>query len=570
MRKNLLTLAAIAIATTSFAQNLTLDKATINSTPLARHEAGEPLRQLAGKTAQQPTARIVMKADSASADTVTVNPPAGRLLDNMYVTSSGYGLGWGSIYFQNVDGGLGGVVEGDDGAVYVKAPISQAYVWMLGTPWIKCEKAEGDTIVMHTPQLYAIDAGDPYYIQRLTVDATGSTYVVDSVDTDIRFVWRNDTLTQVDDCLAGLTDATGEWFYMGDYGIVYTVNNDAVATIPDGFASQTVEMTYKSNAADLSATTSQNIEMYADPEGDSFEAYFTNLETALLTSPIKAQLVDSDDDDDDDDDDTTRLVVSGGQYLGIDATYNAHVYALTAAARIDSTDSKPFFNYDLVPSIEFMTVDEDADTARAEWPSALLINCGRQNLSIISEFAAPVLVAKSYDAAVPADPIFTSEDVRHSTNFDLLHFTIPTTDVDGNEMNVNALYYEIYLDGKPYTFTPAVFQGLTTDMTEIPYAFGDSYYDIINNNGRMTIYFYDHNDYDSIGVQSIYKAGGETNVSNIVYVGNPTTGISKAKATGSNAQVAATYDIAGRRVSGNTRGIVIIRKADGTITKEIK
>lgn len=62
----------------------------------------------------------------------------------------------------------------------------------------------------------------------------------------------------------------------------------------------------------------------------------------------------------------------------------------------------------------------------------------------------------------------------------------------------------------------------------------------------MTIYFYDYNDYDSIGVQSIYKAGGKTNVSNIVYVGNPTIGI------------------------GNARGIVIIRKADGTITKEIK
>ena len=54
--------------------------------------------------------------------------PAGRLIDNMYVNSSAYGLGFGGIYYQAVDGGLGGVVEGDDGFLYVKGPISQAYV----------------------------------------------------------------------------------------------------------------------------------------------------------------------------------------------------------------------------------------------------------------------------------------------------------------------------------------------------------------------------------------------------------------------------------------------------------
>ena len=38
--------------------------------------------------------------------------PEGTLYDNMYASSFAYGLGWGDIYIQNVDGGIGKVVEG--------------------------------------------------------------------------------------------------------------------------------------------------------------------------------------------------------------------------------------------------------------------------------------------------------------------------------------------------------------------------------------------------------------------------------------------------------------------------
>lgn len=566
MKKTLLTIAAALIAASSIAQNYSLNKAIENNSPLPQQKREISLRQLAKKPVMANNG-LVLKTEGA--DTVTVNPPAGTLFENMYVNSNSYGLGWGSIYRQVVDGGIGGVVEGNDGNIYVKGPISQAYVWMLGSPWIKCEKAKGDTIVMHTPQMYAIDAADTYYIQRLIPSEDNTTFVVDTTETDIHFIWKNDTLEQVDDCLAGLTDATGSWFYMGDYNIEYTVNPDQVATIPSQSVSQTVQMIYKSDPTDTTKTSTKDLEMYANPDYDEDvdegnpEIYLTNLESALLESPIKGTVEDLDED-------TAKLVIPGGQYLGIDETYNSHIYAVTANARIDSSSDTPSFNYDLVPSITLKTFDEDSDTAKSVWPASLLINCGKNRLSIVSEYVVPVFAVKEYEAATPADPVFTADDVRHSTNFDLLHFTIPTVDVNGKDMNTNQLYYEIYLDDKPYTFTTDVFKGINHNMTEVPYNYADTNYDISrDDNGRYTIFFYDHNDYDSIGIQSIYKAGGETNVSKIVYVTNPVLGINGLHTDANASRPMAYYDITGRRISSDARGLVIVRRADGTVNKVI-
>ena len=124
-----------------------------------------------------------------------------------------------------------------------KHPFSQAYIWGLGSPSAETrEKKEGDVIVMHLPQLYCFDAGAPYYAQRLVPSADGKTFVVDSTSQDVKFTWKGNKLTQVDDCLVGLCDATGEWFYMGDFNIKYTINPDKPIVKPEGLAKATCKM----------------------------------------------------------------------------------------------------------------------------------------------------------------------------------------------------------------------------------------------------------------------------------------------------------------------------------------
>ena len=44
----------------------------------------------------------------------------------------------------------------------------------------------------------------------------------------MRYILDKDNVLKLadDECLVGFVDAAGEWFYMGDYDITYTVNED--------------------------------------------------------------------------------------------------------------------------------------------------------------------------------------------------------------------------------------------------------------------------------------------------------------------------------------------------------
>ena len=552
MKKCTLFVAAMVLfAAASWAGGLRLAGVAQNQVPIKKQcslsqriaQSGEGV--LALKKAAKPMADV---------GTVISDAPAGTVYENMYVNSEAYGLGWGDAYYQKVDGGLGGVDVANDGFIYVQAPISQAYIWGLGSPWLKCEKKEGDVIVMHLPQLYCIDAGDPYYAQRLVPSANGKTFVVDSTTQDVKFTWKDNKLTQVDDCLVGLCDATGGWFYMGDFNIKYTINPDKPIVKPEGLTKATCKMEYKSDAKDLTAEKFVMVNVF-NADGKVYVDHMEKgLPDAVMCGTVSA--------------DGKSVEVPAKQYLGIDLEYNAHVYVLTGNAKIDGAGTeKPFFNYDKTASIK-LTRDASGKMA-AEYPASLVVNCGRENLYIISDYVAPRFVPQEDKAMTPADPVFTADDIRPSTNFDLVKFVLPVKDVDGNDLNVNELYYNVYYNDAPYVFTPEVFKGLTAPMTDIPYAFSDTEFDIYPSGGKHTIYFYDKN-YTKLGVQSIYRGGGEERRSNVVWVNRPVTGIDDVNADMREVKSVSYYNVAGQQIAEPTSGVCIkrIQYADGTVKAE--
>ena len=105
-------------------------------------------------------------------------------------------------------------------------------------------------------------------------------------------------------------------------------------------------------------------------------------------------------------------------------------------------------------------------------------------------------------------------------------------------------------------------------MTDIPYNFEDNVnFDIyISGNGVHTVYLYTTN-FEMVGVQSIYTAGGEVNRSDIAYVANPIpSGINEV---GTGAQVVDTryYDLTGRELpAAPSTGLYLQRAtySDGT------
>ncbi|MDY6301018.1 MAG: hypothetical protein SPL96_03890 [Bacteroidales bacterium] len=487
--------------------------------------------------------------------------PEGILHDNMYASSSAYGLGWGDIYTQEVDGGIGKVVEGADGNLYIYNPISQGYIWFSILPWIKAEPAGDGKYVVKLPQLYIIDAGDPYYAYCMHYDEDEGMPVVEE-EGEIEFTWQDGVLTQQGDKFIGLCDATADWFYMADQHIVYAPQTDEITTLPEDMYVQSYTMTYLSDPTDLSKTRETVVSVAIDGE----DIYMGNLNNNNPDSYIKGKLVDG------------KATFATRQYLGPDPYYNGHIYVLTGDAYVDAeTYSSPVFNYNLNDEIVF-NVDEDARNIVAEWPASMITNVGPNTLSILNDYVAPSLVAFDEVPAVPANPIFTVEDitVNITTGFTVLHFTIPTVDVDGNKLNENKLYYNILLDDEVFTFDPETYIGLSNAMTDVPYKFEDNInFDIyMSGNGRHTVYIYT-TDYDIIGVQSIYTAGDEVNRSEIIYVNNPTHSGINEFTTGAQVVDTRYYDLTGRELpTAPTTGLYLQRStySDGTTatTKVVK
>lgn len=136
------------------------------------------------------------------------------------------------------------------------------------------------------------------------------------------------------------------------------------------------------------------------------------------------------------------------------------------------------------------------------------------------EFLYPVIPDV---AATPAAP-----EVKSVGNYDAKEgygsfaFTIPTIDVDGNDLKEDKLFYQLYsdIDGdvQPITFTPDICEKLTEEMSIIPYTFTDNYDFVDRGDYKVVFLNYDFSTlYDRIGVKSIYTGGSETNESEITW-----------------------------------------------------
>ena len=124
----------------------------------------------------------------------------------------------------------------------------------------------------------------------------------------------------------------------------------------------------------------------------------------------------------------------------------------------------------------------------------------------------------------------------------------------------------MYVDDELFTFNPDEYMGLEESMTDIPYSFVDSNYDIQAYGANHSFTFF-LTGYERIGVQSIHKIGDEVAKSDIVYSDGTATAIRTA--TQEDAEcVSETYtDLSGRRVAVPSKGLYIrsMKMSDGSI-----
>ena len=209
----------------------------------------------------------------------------------------------------------------------------------------------------------------------------------------------------------------------------------------------------------------------------------------------------------------------------------------------------------------------DAETSTFSTDQTLALNGSKRSLYYYLMFQNVTITKMPEVAATPADPEVVS--VSLEGNYPKVSFSIPAKDVDGNDLLNSKLAYVIWIekDGQEQQLTLAadIYENLENDMTEIPYSFTDDY-DIMSTGS--TVYLNQGAEelatWTKIGVQSIYRGGGEEHKSNIGWYDIIPTGIN---GMAMDAQSSRTYDLQGRLVNGNAKGLLIkqVRQADGTV-----
>lgn len=539
MKKILYLLAATALAGTTYAQSITFKKdwgqiLSVQKAPYVKH--------LMTQRRHNAPARVT---ESQTADDIIYSAEGEER--SYYRKTTAYFVAAGSVQQAKMEGSACNIVLGDENKVYVYNPITQydTYSYIVG-------QRDGDTITFHTPQIVDVQYNEDYTestniyatkFRKKKLSATSYTFVADSINTDLKYVIKGDSISLVggDSIMLALANAEGTWGGYGNAGDVLRKFTDTTIEVP----ADAEELTYAMKCSD---GTGKGVSVVFKDN----DIYIKGIASAHPDSWVKGNIVGS------------TITIPSMQYLGLNETYGYYFYLAGAKRKevYDPSDDVTYIEYELVPNIT-MTLDEKSRTFKTDL--SLLYNAGNGMLSYDAAYDSPEFSPFNDVATTPVTPIIsTYMEYNEDAGYGGLIFTLPTEDVNGNWINPEKMKYIIYGDDKAYEFTTDLYTGIEENMTEIPYSFTDDL-DFTLQDGEHIVYLYEGG-FSKMGVQSVYYGGGERTVSPIVY--QTSDGI---KVKTSVPVTTEFYDLQGRRLTNPTLGLTIMKAiyADGSV-KTIK
>ena len=349
-------------------------------------------------------------------------------------------------------------------------------------------------------------------------------------------IWpaKNNTLISVN----GKYDKFLSYGYYQDYIIrqggeeepAITIGNEIVE-VPEGV--ETEEYLFTGFDKYNEETTSRPIEIAFDGN----DVYINGLSEIIPEAFVKGTI------------DGNTITVAGGQYLGIYYYYGFYPFDMYFDVKKDVV-----FNYDA--AAKKLTCAAGYDTYYYSEPGEDEEDDG---FYLFDEYEDVTITKVIEKAATPADPIIS--EVKATTYGDVLLFTIPTVDTNGEPMVSSKITFRVFsnISGTeaPVTFEADedLYPYLEEDMTDIPYGFTEDY-DFYPTAIYLNL---DHADWDMVGMQSTYTGGGESHSSNIVWLeinqnANP-TGISEVNSDNAKAKV---FNLQGVELQKLQRGINIV------------
>lgn len=497
------------------------------------------------------------------------NQPEGTLYENLSFS----GLCSSAYVYWRMESQLAGsvtsiVVSEDLSALYVYNPFGMLQTYT----WLKLDKdPERENIYVahfpqdiyeevYTPEEYHESFGEEvdenvvisYTAQRLVMGKLEyggeiyDEYIPDEKQT-VDFSWNGEELIQLEDAVIGMVDEEGlDTYYSANHIRIQSVN-DTYTELPADAVAERYALT--------SFSTGEEKTFLVDVAVTDNGVYVGTLYNSPTPAPgwIKGTITTGEDG-------KKYVTFPGAQYLGIDESNGYHIYFMAGTTETVYVEEEDYTDYitEFTDEIRFI-LDEEANTLTAvEEKSTLIPNCSKETLYYFNTLTNPRF-AKFLDVpATPADPIFTAENFspfEAEEGAGSLTFWTPCEDVDGNYINPENIYYNVYFDNDKVLFSPEDYEGLEDEISDIPYNFSNNN-NLYSYDDYHQIFFYETG-FNRVGVQVIYRGGGEERRSNIIWVNadGTETGVHQPAAANRALEV---YDLQGRRTNTLSRGIYIV------------
>ncbi len=540
MKKHLLLIVAFAFALVASGQRLSLSPQLKGQPVKGKYEFRSTKHE-----ATQRDGKLVMSQQRKAHSRVEVisEQPEGEL--KTYARSGGaiYNF-WGYIFSTYQDGGAMQMVFADDGkTVYLKDPISQA---AAGT-WVRAELSDdGKTLTMPLNQhiIFYDDEGYGLITAWINVGIDENGNIQATPDLDI----QEATFTIDDDGVISLVGSSGDveafecsglgliydddftWTTYADWESVYTPFDATPVELPEGAVLEDFSMSY----VDGNGNPGGKMVKVAQVDNDIYVQGVTSL---VPEGVIKGTLNDN------------KVTFPSDQYLGVGNSL------FLSMVSIDD-------DFNVLDNLVF---EYDAATRTMTTDGILAIVAGE---SVQELYVQPVIAPYIDHAATPANPeVIDFVDEGELGGYNYGSFNVPTVDTEGNFINPNDLYYRIYFDDDElFTFGPDEYPYVEEFMTDVPYNYTEGYDFGV---GGATIYFYETG-FQCVGIQSVFRGGGEEHVSEIVYMeltdGSAPEGSAdhyagycddKASAAGLSAGRAQGYDLASYVYDPSLKGLKV-------------
>ena len=497
--------------------------------------------------------------------------PKGKLIENLYRSSKSWvKKGWTGTQAGRYEGLVSKIVIGEDGCIYIYNPLSG----LDSKSWLKLEKQADGKYRAKLPQAILTDdyGGDDdeeessertITLNRMVSHDNGVNYEpVGAAMNYVDFTWENNKLVmkgmgQKAQIWAAAYENSWQSNYGGDWALTIEPLGEQLITPP----STAVKAQY------IVSSKSDSSPRIVEAMTDNNDIYIKGLFKAEKLANVWVKLTKQGD----------KAVMPTNQYLGITKKTDFKKYDSdkseyhTFAAAFENGEKT-------AENLEF-SIDATGKLTASKTLRTSLGRASNDNITgedYVESYEGLTLTPYIQKAGKPATPVYfyftSTPDYDNTSNEIKLAFYVKNADVDGNYLDPEKMYYNVYVNGskEPFKFkkTETQYRDMhEEEMTNIPFNYKDkNNYDFKVVDNLRILHFYDSS-ITSLKVVMVYEADGKKYSSEPLVASLPPTGIESANFN--KATTEKYYTIDGRQIQKLQKGLNIVKSSDGTTRKVI-